>query len=203
LVSNDESDFYTIVDITANDRLGLLHDLTRTIADHGSEIYISKAATVLDQVTDTFYLKDAQGKKLSDPEEIDGCAQPLLAAAERERPGLSAARGALAPLPTRLASAAALRASRPPRSRPTGAIWRACRVFRARADPRGELTREHVTGFAGAGAKGSAPAARPRVGGRAPVARYLGVEGYSAIPAGHPAAERLPPRVLRPERPPG
>jgi [protein-PII] uridylyltransferase len=66
VVVNDESDFYTIVDITANDRLGLLHVLTRTIADHGCEIYISKAATVLDQVTDTFYLKDAQGKKLSD-----------------------------------------------------------------------------------------------------------------------------------------
>jgi [protein-PII] uridylyltransferase len=40
-VSNDESDFYTIVDVTANDRLGLLHDLTRTIAEHDCEIYIS------------------------------------------------------------------------------------------------------------------------------------------------------------------
>ncbi|MFI5216895.1 MAG: [protein-PII] uridylyltransferase [Candidatus Limnocylindria bacterium] len=87
-VSNDESDFYTIVDITANDRLGLLHDLTRTIADHGSEIYISKAATVLDQVTDTFYLKDAQGKKLSDAEEIERLRAGLLAAAERGEGGL-------------------------------------------------------------------------------------------------------------------
>jgi [protein-PII] uridylyltransferase len=82
LVSNDESDFYTIVDITANDRLGLLHVLTRTIADHGCEIYISKAATVLDQVTDTFYLKDAQGKKLSDSDEIEALRADLLTAAE-------------------------------------------------------------------------------------------------------------------------
>ena len=82
VVSNDESDFYTIVDITANDRMGLLHDLTRTIADHGCEIYISKAATVLDQVTDTFYLKDAQGKKLSDEDEIERLRADLLAAAE-------------------------------------------------------------------------------------------------------------------------
>ncbi|MEE9607203.1 MAG: [protein-PII] uridylyltransferase [Myxococcota bacterium] len=63
-VSNDESDFYTIVDVAANDRLGLLYDLTRVIAKHRCEIYISKAATVLDQVTDTFYLKDGRGKKL-------------------------------------------------------------------------------------------------------------------------------------------
>jgi len=83
VASNDESDFYTIIDITANDRLGLLHDLTRTIADHGCEIYISKAATVLDQVTDTFYLKNAQGKKLSDREEIDRLCAALLTVVER------------------------------------------------------------------------------------------------------------------------
>jgi [protein-PII] uridylyltransferase len=83
VASNDESDFYTIIDITANDRLGLLHDLTRTIADHGCEIYISKAATVLDQVTDTFYLKNAKGKKLSDREEIDRLCAALLTVVER------------------------------------------------------------------------------------------------------------------------
>jgi [protein-PII] uridylyltransferase len=88
VASNDESDFYTILDVTANDRLGLLHDLTRTIADHGCEIYISKAATVLDQVTDTFYLKDAHGKKLSDPDEIERLRVALLAAAERGEAGL-------------------------------------------------------------------------------------------------------------------
>jgi [protein-PII] uridylyltransferase len=82
VVSNDESDFYTIVDVTANDRMGLLHELTRTIADHGCEIYISKAATVLDQVTDTFYLKDGRGKKLSDTGQIEALRIDLLRAAE-------------------------------------------------------------------------------------------------------------------------
>jgi [protein-PII] uridylyltransferase len=82
VVSNDESDFYTILDVTANDRMGLLHELTRTIADHGCEIYISKAATVLDQVTDTFYLKDGRGKKLSDAGQIEALRVDLLRAAE-------------------------------------------------------------------------------------------------------------------------
>jgi len=62
--SNQVSDFYSVVDVTANDRIGLLYDLTHTIAEHGLEIYISKAATILDQVADTFYVKDAEGKKL-------------------------------------------------------------------------------------------------------------------------------------------
>ena len=81
-ITNDDSDFYTIADITANDRLGLLHDLTRVIAEHGLEIYISKAATSLDQVTDTFYLKDQEGKKLADEQAIERLRLDLLAAAQ-------------------------------------------------------------------------------------------------------------------------
>ena len=79
--TNEESDLYTIVDVEANDRLGLLHDLTRTIAEHGYEIYISKAGTVLDQVADSFYLKDRDGKKLRDVKAIERLRQDLLAAA--------------------------------------------------------------------------------------------------------------------------
>ena len=79
-ISNDESDFYTIVDVLANDRLGLLHDLTRVIAEHGYEIYISKAGTVLDQVSDTLL---PEGRRR--PEDLGrgrdrGAARDLLAA---------------------------------------------------------------------------------------------------------------------------
>ncbi len=79
-ISNGESDFYTIVDVAANDRLGLLHDLTRVIAGHGYEIYISKAGKVLDQVTDTFYLKDGDGRKIHDEGAIEALRRDLLAA---------------------------------------------------------------------------------------------------------------------------
>jgi [protein-PII] uridylyltransferase len=84
-IANDESDFYTIVDVAANDRLGLLYDLARVIAANGFEIYISKAATVLDQVADTFYLKDAQGRKVSDSQRLERLRKDLLAVA-REVP---------------------------------------------------------------------------------------------------------------------
>jgi len=85
--SNDESDFYTIFDVAADDRLGLLHDLTRTIAEHGYEIYISKAAKIRDQVTDAFYLKDQEGKKLVDDEAIERLRLDLLAAAQAGQEG--------------------------------------------------------------------------------------------------------------------
>jgi len=86
-ITNDESDFYTIVDVSADDRLGLLYDLTSTIAAEGLEIYISKAATVMDQVADTFYLKDEERKKITDPERLERLRQQLLEAATRETPG--------------------------------------------------------------------------------------------------------------------
>ena len=77
-ISNEVSDFYTVVDLSANDRMGLLYDLTRTLAAHGLEIFLSKATTVLDQVADTFYVKGPDGKKLTDPQAIEALRRDLL-----------------------------------------------------------------------------------------------------------------------------
>ena len=58
--------------------MGLLYDLTRTIAAHRLEIFLSKATTVLDQVADTFYVKGPDGKKLMDPQAIEALRRDLL-----------------------------------------------------------------------------------------------------------------------------
>jgi len=81
-ISNEVSDFYTVVDVVTNDRLGLLHDLTGAIADLELEIYLSKAGRILDQVSDTFYLKDREGRKVLEPEKLARLHDALRAAAE-------------------------------------------------------------------------------------------------------------------------
>ncbi len=89
-ITNAESDFYTIIDVAADDRLGLLYDLTRTLADQDCEIFISKATTILDQVADTFYVKDATTrKKLGDAKRLERLRAALLAVASAppETPG--------------------------------------------------------------------------------------------------------------------
>jgi len=78
LISNTESEFYTLVDVIADDRLGLLYDVTRTIGEQGFEIFISKAATIKDQVTDAFYLKDSSAKKIKDQDALDRLKEALL-----------------------------------------------------------------------------------------------------------------------------
>jgi len=78
LISNEVSDFYTVIDVNANDRIGLLYGLASTIGRYGLEIYISKAATIQDQVTDTFYVKTDGGAKLRDPVRIGDLQEKLL-----------------------------------------------------------------------------------------------------------------------------
>ncbi|MHA7838260.1 MAG: bifunctional uridylyltransferase/uridylyl-removing protein GlnD [bacterium] len=87
LISNTESEFYTLVDVVADDRIGLLYDVTRAIGEQGFEIYISKAATIKDQVTDAFYLKDAKGGKIKDPQRLERLREALLEAARGELDG--------------------------------------------------------------------------------------------------------------------
>ncbi len=77
-VRNDVSDFYTVIDVNADDRLGLLYDLTRTIAAHDLEIYVSKATTVLDQAADSFYVKTSDQKRLLDDAAVERLQSDLL-----------------------------------------------------------------------------------------------------------------------------
>ena len=66
--------------VSADDRIGLLYDLATAIGDLGLEIYISKAATIRDQVADTFYLKDREGLQVRDPEKLTELRSRLLEA---------------------------------------------------------------------------------------------------------------------------
>ena len=77
-VRNDVSDFYTVIDVNADDRLGLLYDLTRTLTAHELEIYVSKATTVLDQAADSFYVKTPDQKRLLDPEAMERLRRDLM-----------------------------------------------------------------------------------------------------------------------------
>ncbi len=78
-ISNDESDFYTVVDVLTNDRPALLHDISRALAELGLNVVISRASTRAHQATDTFYVTE-QGKKLTAPERQQTVQDALLRA---------------------------------------------------------------------------------------------------------------------------
>ena len=61
---NEGSEIYTIIEIDTRDRLGLLHDLTRTLTNNYVTIASAIIATYGEQAVDTFYVKDLFGLKL-------------------------------------------------------------------------------------------------------------------------------------------
>ena len=76
-VDNESSDEYTIIDIFANDRQGLLYQITRTLHELGLSIYSSRIATRADQIVDVFYVKDLEGYKITQPERIQAIRNRL------------------------------------------------------------------------------------------------------------------------------
>jgi [protein-PII] uridylyltransferase len=69
-VDNTDSPRYTVIDITAPDRMGLLFTITYALFQLGLEIHLAKVTTNVDQVLDVFYVTDHRGAKVGDPDSI-------------------------------------------------------------------------------------------------------------------------------------
>ncbi|SHJ58598.1 UTP--GlnB (protein PII) uridylyltransferase, GlnD [Malonomonas rubra DSM 5091] len=75
---NEVSDQYTVIDIFANDKVGLLYNIARTLSELGLYIAVSKISTKVDQAADVFYVSDIFGQKITDPEKIEQIRQTML-----------------------------------------------------------------------------------------------------------------------------
>ena len=81
-VDNSISDFHTVVEVAANDRLGLLYDITKVFYDLDLEIHLAKISTKVDQVFDAFYVTGLDGGKVEDEEQISEVREALKAILE-------------------------------------------------------------------------------------------------------------------------
>ncbi|MFQ5509541.1 MAG: [protein-PII] uridylyltransferase [Leptospirillia bacterium] len=77
-IDNGSSESFSVIDVFAADRQGLLYALTGAIADLGLSIYFSRIATKADQVVDVFYVKGPEGGKVTDPEMLRHIEETLL-----------------------------------------------------------------------------------------------------------------------------
>jgi len=78
-VDNSISDFHSVIEVTAHDRLGLLYDITRVFYDLDLEIRLAKISTKVDQVLDVFYVTDLEGGKVEDEEQLKEIEESLQA----------------------------------------------------------------------------------------------------------------------------
>ncbi len=77
-IDNSVSDRYTVIDIFAADKVGLLYAITRTLNELGLYIAVSKISTKVDQVADVFYVCDIFGQKITDPAKLEEIRSALL-----------------------------------------------------------------------------------------------------------------------------
>lgn len=80
-VDNTTSDEFTIIDVYGLDRVGLLHDIARSLFELGLEVHLAKISTAVDQVLDVFYVTEADGSKSRRTDEIRRTLEPLVARA--------------------------------------------------------------------------------------------------------------------------
>ncbi len=71
-VDNETSDRYTIIDVFADDRLGLLYVITHAIFALGLSVHAARISTRLDQVVDVFYVTEASGAKVEGAGRLEG-----------------------------------------------------------------------------------------------------------------------------------
>ena len=79
---NEISAEHTVIDIFAHDKVGLLYYISQTLADLGLYIHVAKISTKVDQVTDTFYVKDIFGLKILEEAKLEEVRSRLLEALE-------------------------------------------------------------------------------------------------------------------------
>ena len=77
-IDNKASEFYSVIEVFSEDRIGILYEITKTLSDFGISIYRARIGSKADQVVDVFYVLDNDGKKIEDPDFKNELRQGLL-----------------------------------------------------------------------------------------------------------------------------
>lgn len=85
-VDNESDPKFTIVEIQAIDRIGLLHDLLHAINQHGLQTIHARIATEKGAALDTLYVQNEEGNKETDPTRLEGLQEALTETIKVEEP---------------------------------------------------------------------------------------------------------------------
>jgi [protein-PII] uridylyltransferase len=74
---NVVSDRYTVIDVRAQDRLGLLYVISSTLSDMDLDVALAKITTEVDQAMDVFYVTEKDGRKVAEGDRMETIRQAL------------------------------------------------------------------------------------------------------------------------------
>ena len=78
IIDNGASAAATVVEVRSPDAAGILHGITRTIAERGLDVVSAKVSTLGHEVVDAFYVRGPGGAKITDPEAVHELEAALL-----------------------------------------------------------------------------------------------------------------------------
>lgn len=85
VMDNSASDILTVIEVHADDRIGLLYTIARTLDELLLDVKLAKVSTLKEQVVDVFYVADARGEKIADREHLEEIERAILFALREER----------------------------------------------------------------------------------------------------------------------
>jgi [protein-PII] uridylyltransferase len=83
-IDNRTSSFFTIVEVFTEDFPGLLFSITDALFRCQLDVWVAKIATNVDQVVDVFYVRDFDGQKVDDPDQVAHIKSTIQAALPSE-----------------------------------------------------------------------------------------------------------------------
>jgi [protein-PII] uridylyltransferase len=69
-VDNDASESATVLEVRAPDEVGLLHRITRVLFEASLDVVSARVSTLGELVVDAFYVREARGAKVTDPDRL-------------------------------------------------------------------------------------------------------------------------------------
>lgn len=79
-VDNHGSRQYTIIEVTATDRIGLLYTITSALHEIALDIHLAKVDTLGREVVDAFYVLRENGRRVDEPDQIERLKQHVIEA---------------------------------------------------------------------------------------------------------------------------
>jgi [protein-PII] uridylyltransferase len=83
-IDNEVSEAFTVLDVTAGDRVGLLFTITNCLYHQDVSIHLAKVTTMVTQALDAFYVTDLAGRKIEDAARLAAIRDALRQALEPE-----------------------------------------------------------------------------------------------------------------------
>jgi [protein-PII] uridylyltransferase len=77
-INNEASDFFTVIEVSSEEQVGLLYDLAKQVFSIGLDIRFAKVNRDEEKMNGVFYVRDSGGQKIHEDDRIEEIKEGLL-----------------------------------------------------------------------------------------------------------------------------